>query len=122
MSPRQKDGLKGCFSQDTPSATGNNVNVVMWVAAWHVDDGFPVPLAPGVTLLDGLCTLKWTATSIREMSVNMVLEDLYACGYKHAWAPRLAGDIKRALVLKVRSRASASGASPRSQPQTRRSG
>jgi hypothetical protein len=96
---KQRKGLDGDFGRETPSATGTTAKIHTWFAGWHLDDGFSVPETD--KFVDTLRKLKWTATDIRELSVEELLHDLHACGYTFKWAPRLAGDIQRAITLKV---------------------
>ena len=98
---KQRKGLNGDFGRETPSTTGTTANIHTWFAGWHLDDGFSVPETN--KFVDILRKLKWTATDVRERSVNQLLDDLRACGYTFEWAPRLAGDIQRAITLKVSS-------------------
>lgn len=73
----------------------------MWFAAWHMDHGHTV--AETDQFVDTLRKLKWTASDLRELSLDKLIEDLHTCGYECEWAPRLAGDLQRSIALKVSS-------------------
>lgn len=98
---KKRPGHQGDFGRETPPPTGTTANIHMWFAAWHMDHGHSVEETN--QLVDTLRKLKWTATGVRELKVDKIIEDLCACGYEHEWAPRLAGDIQRAIALKVSS-------------------
>lgn len=96
---KRRPGQHGDFGKETPPITGTTANIHMWLAAWHMDHGHSV--ADTDQFVDTLRKLDWTATKLRNLSVEKLIEDLHTCDYKFDWAPRLAGDIKRAINLKV---------------------
>jgi hypothetical protein len=98
---KRRLGQHGDFGKETPLTTGTTANIHMWFAAWHMDHGYSVVATD--ELVDTLRKLDWDAIKLRELSVEKLVEDLHACDYKFEWAPRLAGDIKRGITLKVSS-------------------
>lgn len=98
-SVKKRRGINGDFGKETPSQTGTTANIHMWFAAWHMDHGHTVEETD--QFVNTLRKLKWTAYNIRAMTIEKLINDLHACGYKFAWAPRLAGDILRGISLKV---------------------
>jgi hypothetical protein len=96
---KKRPGFPGEFGKDTPPLEGTAANINMWFAAWHLDHGHTV--AEADIFVDILRELKWTPIDIHGISVNKLLQDIRSCGYEYKRAPRLVGDMHRAMTLNV---------------------